>query len=110
MAIEPRVFKVIELQAGVDMRVTRSYLDEKECQRLRPGQCIIRVNARRNMMRIFMGGDKHIEPGMLTAWCMHGRKWSREMIANWARNGANVELDGIYQGAERVEKTKLRVA
>lgn len=91
------------------MRVTRSFLDEAECLRLRPGECIIRVNARRNMMRIFMGGDKLIEPGMLTAWSLRGHKWSRETIANWARNGANVELDGIYDGARKVENSKLKI-
>ena len=110
MAVEPRVVKVVDVQAGVDMRVTRSYLDERECQRLRPGQCIVRVNARRNMMRIYMGGDAHIEPGMFTAWARPGNKWSREKIANWMRNGANVELDDIYKGAAKVDVKRLRVA
>lgn len=107
--VEPRVVKVIDVQSGVDMRVTHSYLDERECRALRPGQCIIRVNARRSMMRVFMGGDGYLEPGMMTVWAREGQKWSREKIKNWMRNGANVELDDIYKGAERVEKTPLKI-
>lgn len=110
MAIEARIVKVVDVQSGIDMRVTRSYLDEKECQRLRPGQCIVRVNTRRNMMRIYMGGDQHIEPGMYTAWARPGHKWSREKIANWMRNSSNVELDDIYKGAEKVTEKKLKLA
>lgn len=104
-----RVVQVVDVQAGIDMRVTKSYLDERECRALRPGQCIVRVNGRRNMMRIYLGGDDQIEPGMMTAWAKPGRKWSREMISNWMRNGANVELDGIDIGASRVVEKKFKI-
>lgn len=104
-----RVVKVIDVQGGIDMRVTRSYLDEDECRRLRPGQCIVRVNQRRNMMRIYMGGDEHMEPGMYTSWARPGHKWNREKIANWMRNSSNVELDNIYKGAERTVEKKFRI-
>lgn len=95
--VAPRVLNVVAIQTGVDMRVTRSFLEERICRRLKPGQCIIRVNMRQDMIRIFWGGE---EPGMATAWAKTGYKWSRERIANWMRNGINVELKNIYDQAE----------
>lgn len=86
-------FRCVAVQGGIDLRVTAAFFEERICRNLKRGECIIRVNFRRTIVRIYCGGE---EPFMMCRWARVGERWSRERIANWVRNGLNIELDGIY--------------
>ncbi len=80
------------------MRITFSFFEERRCARLKPKECIIRVNSRESMLRVYLILDGRLT--YLTSYARAGEKWSREVIADWLRTGLRIDLDeGIYKRA-----------
>lgn len=94
-----RELKIRRIEYQVDMRVTRSFREERVCKQLNPGECILRLNSAENMLRLF---DYR---GFYTMYAPPGQTFDVDTIQEWMEEGIGIKLKGLEYDT-RIQETE----
>lgn len=84
-----RELQIRRIEYECDMRLTRSFQEEKVCRQLKSGECILRLNRAETMLRLF---DFR---GFYTMYAPIGQVFDVDTIREWMAEGIGVALKGL---------------